>query len=343
MSPYAKSGLTWLAVLAAVSVFFAVRFAWVQGLFSNVPPVAPPVCRAVAEGIKGSAGIAADTAHNILFVAATNRQAARPYSDAQDGLYFLKLNDPAAQPVKLTGTPKDFHPTAVSLYRGEDGAQTLLVVDRRSNERHFIESYSVTFDGDTPKLAPLTTIQSGLLVSPNGIVAASPDHFYVSNDRVSRSQPARFAEEYLLWPHADLLAYNGQGFRIAAQRLAAPAGLLIRDTILYVAIANSRKVQAFEQDMMGYLTPLGELSLPARPDKLSLDDHGNLIVAGQTRPGSSQVFRVVLDAQGAPQSYQAIFSDDGHVLSGASAVVIAGGQLFIAASNDSKMLACPMK
>lgn len=343
MSPYAKSGLTWLAVIAALGVFFAVRFAWIQGFFTHVAPTAPPLCRAVAEGIKDPADLAADAAHNAVFVAAANRQAAQPDTDTQDGIYLLKLNDPTAAPVKLAGVPKDFHPTAIALYRGEDGAQTLLVADRRGNGRHAIESYSVSFDGETPKLAPVTTIQSGLLVSPNGIAAASPDHFYVSNSFVSRNGIARFAEDYLLWPHADLLAYNGQGFRIAAQRLAAPAGLLIKDNILYVAVAGSRKVQAFTQDMMGYLTPLGELSLPARPDKLSLGDHGTLIVAGQTRPGSSQVFRVVLDAAGAPQSYQTIFSDDGHALSGASAAVIAGGQLFIAASNDSKMLACPIK
>jgi hypothetical protein len=74
-----------------------------------------------------------------------------------------------------------------------------------------------------------------------------------------------------------------------------------------------------------------------------MDGHGNLIVAGQARPGSSQVYRVALDARGVPQSYQTIFSDDGGVLHGASAAVIAAGQLFIAAANDSKMLACPFK
>ncbi len=343
MSPFAKSGLTLLAVLAAVSTVFALRFAWIQGHFTSVAPTAPPICRAVAQGIKDPADLAADSAHNALFVAATNRQAAQPYSDSQDGLYLLKLNDPGAAPVKLSGTPKDFHPYAISLYRGEDGAQTLLVADRRNNGRHFIETYDVTFDGDAPKLVAHSAIQSGLLVSPNGLAAASPDHFYVSNERVSRSELARFAEDYLLWPHSDLLAYNGQGFRIATQRLTAPAGLLVRYATLYVAVSNSRKIQAFTQDMMGYLEPLGELSLPARPSSLSVDEHGNLIVAGQTRPGSSQVFRVILDAQGAPLSYQTIFSDDGGVLKGASAAVIAGGQLFIGASSDSKVLACALK
>ena len=343
MSPYAKAGMTWATVIAALAVFFVIRFVWIQGWFSSVAPVAPAICRAVATGIKDPAALAADASHNALFVAALDRQAAQPYSAKQDGIYLLKLDDPAAAPVKLGGPPADFHPYAISLFRGDDGADTLLAVDRRSNGRHFIETYDVTFEGQTAKLAQHTAIQGGLLVSPHGLAAAAPDHFYLSNDRAMRGGPGRFAEDYLLWPHADVLAYNGQGFRIAAQRMAGPAGLLIKNGVLYVAVSNSREVQAFSQDMMGYLTPLGALSLPARPDGLSLDDHGNLIVAGETKPGSSQVFRVVLDARGAPQSYQAIFSDDGHVLKGASAAIIAGGQLFIGASDDSKILACPMK
>jgi hypothetical protein len=343
MNPYAKSGLTWAAVIGAVALFFAIRFVWIQGWFSSVSPVAPAICRAVATGIKDPAALAADPSHNALFVAALNRQAAKPYSDSQDGIYLLKLDDPAAAPVKLSGPPADFHPYAISLFRGDDGAETLLAVDRRANGRHFIETFDVTFDGETAKLAQHTAIQGGLLVNPHGVAAVAPDHFYLSNDRTERGGPGRFAEDYLFWPHADVLAYNGQGFRIAAQRMAGPAGLAVRNGILYVAVGNGREVQAFTQDMMGYLTPLGALSLPARPDGLSLDDHGNLIVAGETKPGTSQVFRVTLDARGAPQSYQAIFSDDGHTLKGASAAVIAGGQLFIGASNDSKILACSIK
>jgi hypothetical protein len=283
-----------------------------------------------------------DAAHDALFVAAVNRQAAQPYSDKQDGIYLLKLDDPAAPPVKLA-VATDFHPYGITLFRADDGAETLIAIDRKPGGRNMIETFNLTYDGQTPKLSPQTAIQGGLLVSPNGLAAAAPDHFYVSNDRSTRGGPARFAEDYLLWPHADVLAYNGMGFRIAAQRMTYPAGLLLKNGVLYAAVSNDHRVEAFSQDMMGFITPLGELSLPARPDKLSLDDHGNLIVAGQARPGSSQVYRVVLDARGAPQSYQTIFSDDGGVLRGASAAVIAAGQLFIAASDDSKMLVCPIK
>ena len=44
----------------------------------------------------------------------------------------------------------------------------------------------------------------------------------------------RFAEDYLLWPHADVLLYNGMGFRIAVQRIAFPNGILAQGGFLYV-------------------------------------------------------------------------------------------------------------
>ena len=341
MSPFLKSALTWLVVLAGVALVFAGRYVWMQGWLNSITPVSPGICRAVATGLKDPADLAVDAAHNALFVAAVNRS--QPYSDKQDGIYLLRLNNAAAPAVKLAGPPPDFHPYGITLFRGDDGADTLIAIDRKTSGRNMIETFNVTYDGQTPKLSPQTAIQGGLLVSPNGLAAAAPDHFYVTNDRSTRGGPSRFAEDYLLWPHADVLAYNGMGFRIAAQRMTYPAGLLLKNGVLYAAVGNDRRVEAFTQDMMGFLTPLGELSLPARPDKLSLDDHGNLIVAGQARPGSSQVYRVVLDARGVPQSYQTIFSDDGGVLRGASAAVIAAGQLFIAAADDSKMLACPFK
>jgi hypothetical protein len=295
----------------------------------------------VATGLKDPADLAADQTHDALFVAAADR--AQPWSDKQDGIYFLKLDDPAAPPVKLAGPPPDFHPFSITLFRADDGTETLIAVDRKTNGRDLIETFTVDFGGPVPKLSAQTAIQGGLLVSPNGLAAAAPDHFYVTNDRSIRGGPGRFAEDYLLWPHADVLAYNGQGFRLAAQRMTYPAGLFLKNGVLYVAASDDRQILAFTQDVMGFLTPLGELSLPARPDKISMDDHGNLIVAGQARPGSSQVYRIVLDARGVPQSYQPIFSDNGGVLRSASAAVIAGGQLFIAASDDNKMLACPMK
>ena len=152
---------------------------------------------------------------------------------------------PRRRAVKLAGTPPDFHPHGISLFRDDDGSETLMAMDHKPNGRQMIETYNVSFDGETPKLASRPRSRAGLLVSPNDLAAVGARHFYVTNDHVTTGAPGRFAEDYLLWPHADVLAFNGTGFRIAAQRMALPNGVLARGELLYVTAMNERQLLAF--------------------------------------------------------------------------------------------------
>ena len=120
-------------MIAALAVFFAARYDLVQGLLHTaLRPVSPGVCRAIGGGIHGPEDFAIDAPHNAIFVSSINRQTASANSDPHDGLYLLKLNDPAAPPVKLAGTPLDFHPHGISLYRAADGSETLMAIDRQA-------------------------------------------------------------------------------------------------------------------------------------------------------------------------------------------------------------------
>jgi arylesterase/paraoxonase len=344
MSPWIKALLTWAAVIAAVAVFFTVRYQMVQGAFNRIEAVSPGVCRDIAVGIHGPEDFEIDAPHNVIFVSSLNRQAAVPNSDPHDGLYILKLDDPAAPAVKLAGTPLDFHPHGISLLRNEDGSEILMVIDHKPSGRQMIEIYGVNFATGAPKLSQQSAIQSGVLVSPNDLAAIAPDRFYVTNDHITKTALGRFAEDYLLWPHADVMAYNGTGFRIATQRIALPNGVLAKGGFLYVTAMNERRLLAFSrEDFFGDLTPIGGISLPARLDNISSDATGDLIVAGQGKPGSAQVFRVRLGPDGVPLSYETLFSDDGHRLNGASSAAIYGGHLFIGSARDSKMLDCDIK
>jgi arylesterase/paraoxonase len=343
LSALAKSGLTWAAVIAALVAFFFLRYEMVQGAFNSFAAVSP-VCRAIGVGIQGPEDFEIDAPHNAIIVSAINRQTPLANSDPRDGLYMLPLNDPAAAPVKLTGTPLDFHPHGISLYRDAAGGETLMVIDHKPSGRQMIELYGVSFDGETPKLSQQTAIQSGSLVSPNDLAAIAPDRFYITNDHTTKGALGRFAEDYLLWPHADVLAYNGMGFRIAAQRIALPNGVLARGGYLWVTAMNERRLLAFSrEDFTGDLTQIGVLSIPARLDSISMDTAGGLIVAGQGKPGWAQVFRVHLGSDGVPQSYETIFSDNGQKLNGASSAMLYGGHLYISSARDSKMLECDLK
>ena len=89
--------------------------------------------------------------------------------------------------------------------------------------------------------------------------------FYVTNDHVTRTALGRFAEDYLLWPHADLLYFNGTSFRISVQRIAFPNGVCVTPDggHLYVAVTNERRLIAFSREpFFGNLTEIGSLSLP---------------------------------------------------------------------------------
>jgi hypothetical protein len=327
-----KSLLTWMAVLAVLAAGFALRYARVQGVFTSITPVLPSNCRTIANGLSGASDFEIDALHNALLIS------------ARDGIYFLKLGDLTAAPVKLDGVPAVFHPGGISLLRNPDGSEILTVIDHRQNGRALIEGYSVISDGETAKLAAQTAMQGRSLVSPNSITATAADRFYVTNDHVTTSALGRFAEDYLIWPHADIILNGTSGLRIAAQRIAFPSGILARHGYLYVAAANERRIIALNiEDFTGNLSEIGAIPLPARLGNISMDTSGNLIVAGQSKPGASQAFRVRIDDKGVPVSFETIFSDDGHTLKGASAAAVWNGQLFISAAADSKMLACMLK
>jgi hypothetical protein len=327
-----KSLLTWAAVFAVLAAGFAIRYARVQGVFTSITPVLPSNCRSIANGLSGAGDFEIDALHNALLIS------------ARDGIYFLKLGDLTAAPVKLDGVPAHFHPGGISLLRSSDGSESLTVIDHTPNGRALIEGYSVISDGETAKLAAQTAVQGRSLVSPNGITATAADHFYVTNDHVTTGALGRFAEDYLIWPHADIILSGASGLRIAAQRIAFPSGILARHGTLYVAAANERRIIALSiEDFTGNLSEVGGIALPARLGNISMDTAGNLIVAGQSKPGSSQVFRVRIDDKGVPVSFETIFSDDGHTLKGASAAAIWNGQLFISAAADNKLLACMLK
>lgn len=342
MNHWAKMALTWAAVIAVAAAVFALRYVMMQGFLTPVATLSPGACRTIADGLEGAGDFAIDALHNAILVSATSRRAGTQGS--QDGIYLLKLNDPAAPPQKLAGTPANFHPGGISLFRGPDGSESLTVIDHKSNGQYVVESYGIISDGETVKLGQQTFIQSRLLISPHAIATVAPDHFYVTNDHATTGVAGRFAEDYLLWPHADVLLSASAGFRIAAQRIAFPSGILVHNGNLYVAAANERRLIALSiEDFTGNLTEIGALALPARLGNISADVAGNLVIAGQSRPGASQVFRVRLDGKGVPVSYETLFSDDGHRLKGASAAGIWNGRLFISAADDHKMLDCALK
>lgn len=355
MRPLARSGLTWLAVILGLVLFFALRWLTVAGVFTTVPANTPIPCTAIA-GIEGPEDFAVDAAHDALIISSTNRRAPKAHPDPRDGLYFLKLNAPGSRPVKLEGTPKDFHPHGISLYRAPNGAETLMAINHLSNGGQAIDIFNLAYENGAAKLTSRSNIEGGLLVSPNDLFAVGPDRFYVTNDHLTRTPLGRFAENYLLWPHADLLYFNGTDFRISVQQMAFPNGVYVTPDgdHLYLTVTNERRLIGFSREpYFGSLKEIGSLSIPSRLDNITADSQGRLIVAGHpsrlrddqfranpSKPSPSEVFRVTLDKSGAPVGYKIIFADDGSRIGAASVAAVVGKRLVIGSVLDNKLLEC---
>lgn len=354
MRPLYQSLLTALAVCCAVALFFTWRWSMAAGVFNTLPQVSPGACRVIAN-LQGPEDFEIDAAHNLLFVSSSNRRHPGP----GDGIYAVRLDEANGSPLRLAGTPADFHPHGISLYHAPGGGDALTVVDHKASGFQTVEIFTISYDGATPRLTPQSAIGGGLLVSPNDVFAVAPDHFYVTNDHVTKSAFGRFAEDYLLWAHSDLVYFNGSYLKIAVQRIAFPNGVLVSPDgrHLYVTATNERRLIAFSrEDFTGNLEEIGSLSLPARLDNITMDAAGDLIIAGHPSllkvnafradarlPSPSAVFRVHLDAKGAPQSYDTIYANDGHEIGASSSAAVWNGHLIIGSVLDDKVLECPMK
>jgi arylesterase/paraoxonase len=234
-----------------------------------------------------------------------------------------------------------------------------MAVNHRKDGGQEVEIFTLSYDNGQAKLAARSSIGGGLLISPNDLTAVGPDRFYVSNDHVTKTPLGRFAEDYLIWPHADILYFNGSNFRIPVQRMAFPNGVYVTPdgTHLYITVTNERRLLALSREpFFGNLTEIGSLSLPMRPDNISADAQGRLIIAGHpslirvnrfradaSKPSPSEVVRVNLDKSGVPTGYDTLFADDGALIGASSSAAVVGKQLLIGSVLDDKLLICDMK
>jgi hypothetical protein len=334
-------------------VVFVGRILWANGLFSTVTTGFFGSCK-VAANLPGVEDI--ETANGLTFVSVASARG----PDARDGIYVLSDNGSLT---RLAGTPKDFHPRGIGIYRSPDGSGIfLLAVNRRAqaaNEkmRFSVDSFEVTNPRTAPALVAQGTIQGGLLTDPQDVAAAGPGAFYVSNGTES-SGFMRALASYGIWPGSNILYFNGMSFRVAADEFYDARGILLTPdgNHLLVASLTSRSLKSLNREpFTGNLTEADSLVLPAAPENLSLDSTGEIWAAGHSslfawrafaadkaKPAPSQIFRVTLNG-GVPQQAEEVYGNDGSEIGGASIAALTGKQLLIGSSLDGRLLSCASK
>ena len=349
-----RLGLIAGAVIVAMIISLIVRAILSVGVFNSFPEQFAGACK-IVPGMKGPEDLEVDAPDNLIFVSAFNRRAPGSSPDPQDGIYTLKLDDTSAPPVKLAGTPKDFHPHGISLYRSAPDALTLFVINHRASGKQTIETFDVKVANGAATLTETGILESRLLVSPNDIYAFGPQQFYVTNDHTSTTPLGRWIDDYPQFPRANLVVYNGQEFKVAVERLNFPNGVLMAPDgkHVYVTSTTKRELLVFEREpFTGQLKQVDGLSIPARLDNVSMDASGNLWIAGHpklpayvgyptdpSKPSPSVVFRVVM-LNGVPQSYETVYANNGEQIAASSSAAAYKNHLFVGSVYDNKILDC---
>lgn len=328
-------------------VFFTGRILWANGLFSSVQTGFLGSCRVLSD-VPGVTDI--EIADGMAFVAVGNARGPR----AADGIYALALNG-NGRLTRLSGTPADFHPRGIGLYRAPGGSGLfLLAVNRRSSGRFSIDSFEVTNAKISPALVSQGTIGSGLLTGPWDVAAAGAGSFYVSNSVATQPMVQRLAGWGAI-PGSSILYFNGMTFRTAAEDVYGARGLLLAPdgNHLLVSSMTTRSLHSFSREMLtGNLTEGESLTLDVAPEMITLDGRGEVWVAGHAnlfqwrdfainpdhRP-PSQVFRVSL-ASGAPQAAERVYGNAGGEIAAAGVAASAGRHLLIGSSLDGRLLDC---
>jgi len=338
-----RRGLMIMAVLAVV--FLVGRIIWVNGVLSSVPAGFVGSCK-LAATVPGVEDI--ETVNGVTFVSVASARG----PDPRDGIYVLAED---GKLTKLAGTPKDFHPRGIGSYRSPDGTGIfLMAINRRSSGRFSVDSFEVTNPKTNPALVAQGTIEGGLLSDPQDVAAAGPGAFYVSNNSAKQGL-VKWLAAWGVLPDSNILYFNGMVFKPVGEDVYGARGLVLAPdgSHLLVASLTSRSLKSFTRDPFGgNLTEAGSLTLPAAPEKISLDAQGEIWAAGHAnllswrsfaadpaKRTSSQIFRISL-LGGVPQDAAQVYGNDGQQIAAASIAASAGKRLLIGSSLDDKLLDC---
>ncbi len=357
MRPWVRAAVTAGSIVLVGGLAHGFRSLTAFGVFTDVVPGFAGVCARIATA-SGPEDIAIDAPSGLVVVSALDRRAqAAGHPSKADGLYVFALNEDVPHPRKLAGTPSDFHPHGISLYRTADGELTLMAINHRRDGGQSIDIFTVTGEGAATALRETASIQSGQLISPNAIAAVDGTRFYVTNDHTSATPLGRTLDDALVLPRANVLYFDGNVFRVVAERLAFPSGAALSadGRFLYVGESYNRRITTFARNpITGELTAAGEVALPGNVDNLRLDVRGILWAgshpkafamaawrADPAKPAPSQIFRLTT-ADGVATAATPVYTDLGGGIGGSSVGAVSGNRLLIGSPLDNHILDCRM-
>lgn len=344
----------WWRAVAVAALVYVGYVVWQGGAWRSAAPFAAGQCQAV-DAPAGPQDIAILPDGSGAIVSTQDLRA----PDSRGHLYFY---DFAARPARFMplAVPEAmaFHPHGISLFRAEDGRIFLQVINRRGEDRKTVEIFTLAGDraaGFT--LQHRGSVASGLFVHPNGIAAAGPESFYLTNDRGSGPRWMHMVENLLQLSRSTVVYHDGHSARLVAGDISFANGIALSGdggTVL-VGSTLSRMLLVYARNpVSGSLVRTGSLGLPGGVAKIHHDEQGafwaavlpnafatiaHMIDPQKTAP--SLILRVSTTGGGTTALAEA-YGDPGETISAATSAAQQNNRLLIAAGSGSRIIDCTL-
>jgi arylesterase/paraoxonase len=342
----------WWRAFAVAAVVYVGYVVWQGGAWRSAEPFAAGQCQAV-DSPPGPEDIAMLPDGSGAIVSSQDRR----QPDSRGQLYYYDLS---AQPGRFAplavSEAMTFHPHGISLFKVEDGRIFVQVVNRRSDSNNTVEIF--TLEGDRTagyRLQHRGSVASTLFVHPNGIAAAGPESFYLTNDRGSGPRWMHTVENLLQLSRSTVIYHDGRGARVAAGDIAFANGIALTADggTLLVGSTLWRMLLVYTRDPgSGTLLRAGSLALPGGVAKIHRDESGAMWTAvlpnafatiahmiTPEKPAPSMALRITTTGGGTTAVAEA-YGDPGETISAASVAAAMHNRLLIGAGSGNRIVDC---